>query len=75
MLIPTKADRITEYDASLCSLERAADRIDYDIDNDALWKELNQMVSAYQFGEVRHSPQFRTKFFALRRTLGKRIGY
>lgn len=75
MLILTKADRIAEYDASLCSLERAADRIGYAIDDDDLWKEVNQMVTDYQIGEIRHSPQFRNKFYALRRTLCKRMGY
>lgn len=74
-VIPTKADRLTEYDASLLSLERAADRRGYAIDNDDLWKKMNQMVTDYQLGEVRHSPQFRNKFYALRRELGKRMGY
>ena len=33
------------------------------------------MVTDYQIGEIRHSPQFRNKFYALRRTLCKRMGY
>lgn len=74
-VIPTKADRLTEYDASLYSLQKAADRRGYAIDDDDLWKKMNQMVTDYQFGEVRHSPQFRNKFYALRRELGKRMGY
>lgn len=74
-MFPTKEQRITEYDASLYSLEKAAYRCGYDIDNDVMWKEINQMVTDYQVGEIRHSPQFRNKFYALRRTLCKRMGY
>lgn len=74
-MFPTKEQRITEYDASLYSLQKAADRRGYAIDDDDLWKEMNQMVTDYQFGKIRHSPQFRNKFFTLRRTLGKRMGY
>lgn len=71
----TKDQRITNYDVNLYSLERAADRIGYDLDNDPQWKELNQMITDYQVGEIRHSPQFRNKFFAIRREICKRMGY
>ena len=71
----TKDQRITDYDVNLCSLERAADRIGYDLDNDPQWKELNQMITDYQVGEIRHSPQFRNKFFAIRREICKCMGY
>ena len=70
----TKKKRVASYDYQLLSLERAATAKGYDLDNDPRYKALCQMVTDYEWGDIRHSPKFKQDFFNLRREIGKSFG-